>query len=73
MVKQSYFSSLRGLHNSYYSFFYCDLIIKYEACSMYTETRIICTVLVGKVYGKILHERPLCRWENNIQIDLKDI
>jgi hypothetical protein len=73
MVKQSYFTSLRGLHNLYSASFYCDLIIKYVACSMHSETRKICTVLVGKVCGKRLHERPMYRWENNIQMDLKDI
>ena len=30
-------------------------------------------VLVARPDGKRLHERPRCRWENNIKIDLQDL
>jgi hypothetical protein len=32
-----------------------------------------CKVLVGKLEGKRPLGRPRCRWEDNINIDLKEI
>jgi len=31
-----------------------------------------CTVLAGKLEGKWLHWRPICRWEDNIKVDSKE-
>jgi hypothetical protein len=37
------------------------------------EERGVYWVLVGKPEGKRPLERPGCRWENNIKIDLKEV
>jgi hypothetical protein len=37
------------------------------------EERKVCKVLVGKPEGKRLLERPRCRWDDGIRIDLGEI
>jgi hypothetical protein len=37
------------------------------------ERRSICRVLVGKPEGKRLLGRPKHRWEDNINMDLKEV
>jgi hypothetical protein len=37
------------------------------------EGRGVYTVLVGKTEGKRALGRPRCRWENNINMDLREI
>jgi hypothetical protein len=37
------------------------------------ETRKAYKILVGKPEGKRPHERPVGRWEDNIEMDLKGI
>jgi hypothetical protein len=35
--------------------------------------RNVCTVLVGKPDGKRPLGRPMCRWEDNIKMDLSEV
>jgi hypothetical protein len=39
------------------------------------KREIICTykILVGKLEGKRAFERPRCKWEDNIGVDLREI
>jgi len=37
------------------------------------ERRDVCGVLVGKSDGKRPLERPRCRWEDNIKMDLQEV
>jgi hypothetical protein len=37
------------------------------------KSRGACKVLVGKLEGKKLLERPRCRWEDNFIMDLHEI
>jgi hypothetical protein len=37
------------------------------------EGRDVYRVLVGKLKGKRLLGRPMCRWEDNIKLDLREI
>jgi hypothetical protein len=43
------------------------------ACSAYGERREVYRVLVGKPEGKRPFDRPRCRWENNIKMDLQEV
>ena len=45
------------------------------ACSTYGggEKRGVYRVLVGKPEGKRPLERPRCRWEDNIKMDLQEV
>jgi hypothetical protein len=43
------------------------------ACSVDGEERGVYRVLVGKPEGKRPLERPRCRWENNIRMDLQEV
>jgi len=36
------------------------------------ERRGVYRVLVGKAEGKRIFGRPMCRWENNIKMDLQE-
>lgn len=40
---------------------------------MHWETINVYTVLVGRAYGKRLHERLLYKWNNNITMEHNDI
>jgi hypothetical protein len=40
---------------------------------MHGETRNVHIFLVGKAYGKRLHERLVYKWENNIEMDYNDV
>jgi hypothetical protein len=42
-----------------------------KACSMHWETRNAYRVLVGKPQGKRPLKILICRWEDNIKMDLK--
>jgi hypothetical protein len=37
------------------------------------EDRVVYRVLVGKPEGKRPLERPRCRWEDNIRMDLQEV
>ena len=37
------------------------------------ESRGVYRVLVGKPEGKRPDERPRCRWEDNIKMDIQDV
>jgi hypothetical protein len=57
---------------------YCsgDKIVKNEmggACSEYGEGTGVYRVLVGKLAGKWLFDRPRRRWEDNIKMDLQEV
>jgi hypothetical protein len=43
------------------------------ACSTYGDMRNSYTILVGKLEGKCPLERPRRRWEDNINMDLREI
>jgi hypothetical protein len=37
------------------------------------ERRVVCRALMGKPEGKRPLERPMCRWEDNIKMDLSEV
>jgi hypothetical protein len=37
------------------------------------DKRNACRVLVGRPEGKILVGRPRCKWDDNIEVDLREI
>jgi hypothetical protein len=43
------------------------------SCSSDGEGRGVYRVLVGKPEGKRPLERPRCRWEDNIKMDLQEV
>jgi hypothetical protein len=44
-----------------------------RACSRHGEKRNACRILMGKPEGKGSLERPRCRWEDNIKMNLREI
>ena len=42
-------------------------------CGKYGEGRGMYSILVGKPEGKRPLERPRCRWEDNIKMDLQEV
>jgi hypothetical protein len=41
--------------------------------STYGEKRNACRILLRQPGGKRLLERPRCRWDDNIEMDLRDL
>jgi hypothetical protein len=44
-----------------------------RACGTHREKRNACRILVGKSEGKRPLGRPTIRWEDNIEMDLREI
>jgi len=42
-----------------------------EVCRTYGEGISVYKVLVGKLEGKTTLGRPMCRWDDNIKMDLQ--
>jgi hypothetical protein len=67
-----------GAHNLYSS---SDIIRQFKSRRMrwaghvacMGEERKVCKVLVGRSKGKRPLERPRCRWEDGIRMDLREI
>ena len=44
-----------------------------EACSTYGGRRCLYRALVGKLKRKRPLERPRCRWEDNVKMDVQEV